>query len=86
MLEQRLTKRATESSGDLKVRLTNAFTEVNEYSSFKYTIINDDLARATEELRMIILAERLHSVRQSDHIKAIIDGFDVSKARFITAD
>lgn len=81
-LQTRLTLRATESSGDLQVRLNNAFREVKEYSSFKYTIINDDLPKAVDELRTVILGERLKTDRQMDKIQVILDGFDASKAKF----
>lgn len=81
-LRTRLTMRATESSGDLQVRLTNSFNEIKEYTRFKYVVINDDLSKAVNELRTIICAERLRSIRQMDHIDDIIASFGASKLQF----
>lgn len=82
ILQTRLTLRATESSGDLRLRLTNSFNEVREYKKFKYFVVNDDLAKATDDLRTIIRAERLKTIRQSDEIRVILDGFDASMHQF----
>lgn len=82
ILQSRLTLRATESSGDLRLRLTNSFNEVREYKKFKYFVVNDDLAKATGDLRTIIRAERLKTIRQTDEICVILDGFDASMHQF----
>ena len=79
VLQSRLTLRATESSGDLRIRLTNSFSEVREYETFKYVVLNEDIAVAANDLRTIIRAERLKTVRQMDTIRGILDGFDVTK-------
>jgi guanylate kinase len=82
VLQTRLTLRATESSGDLELRLRNSFDEVRAYEMFKYVIINDDLTHAVEDLRTVIRAERLRRDRQTDEIQSILDGFDASKRQF----
>ncbi|QQS33445.1 MAG: guanylate kinase [Acidobacteriota bacterium] len=82
VLQTRLTLRATESSGDLQLRLKNSFDEVRAYDLFKYVIVNDDLNHAVEDLRTIIKAERLLRDRQIDEIQSILDGFDASYRRF----
>lgn len=82
VLQTRLTLRATESSGDLQLRLKNSFEEVRAYDLFKYVIVNDDLNHAVEDLRTIIKAERLLRDRQIDEIQSILDGFDASYRRF----
>ncbi|MBX3299290.1 MAG: guanylate kinase [Acidobacteria bacterium] len=81
-LRTRLTLRATESSGDLLIRLRNAFDEVLRYELFRYIVINDDLTKAVDDLRTIIRAERLARTRQNDEIQAILSGFDASKHQF----
>jgi guanylate kinase len=83
VLQTRLTLRATESSGDLQLRLRNSFEEVGEYELFKYVIINDDLNHAVEDLRTIIKAERLLRDRQTDEIQGILNGFDASRQHFV---
>lgn len=82
VLQTRLTLRATESSGDLQLRLKNSFEEVRAYNLFKYVIVNDDLNHAVDDLRTIIKAERLLRDRQIDEIQSILDGFDASYGRF----
>ena len=79
VLSSRLTMRATESSGELDLRLRNAFNEVKEYHKFKYVVINEILQVAANDLRTIIRAERLRTSRRTDEIRGILDGFDISK-------
>lgn len=59
-LEQRLRTRKTESDAALKRRLENARREMAEKDKFDYAIINDNLDHAYEELKRIILKERVH--------------------------
>ena len=79
VLASRLTMRATESSGELNLRLRNAFAEVKEYEKFKYVVINEFLEAAANDLRTIIKAERLRTSRRIDDVRVILDGFDLSK-------
>jgi guanylate kinase len=79
VLASRLTMRATESSGELAIRLRNAFEEVKDFSKFKYVVINEFLEAAANDLRTIIRAERLRTGRRMDEVQGILDGFDVSK-------
>jgi guanylate kinase len=83
VLRARLTARATEKAMDLELRLRNSFTEVRDYSGFQYVVVNEQLEHATEELRSIILAERLRTNRQSDAISSILSNFDISKYNLI---
>ncbi|CAN5788040.1 guanylate kinase [soil metagenome] len=76
VLKQRLISRETESREDLILRLKNSKTEVSHYKDFEYVIINDDKATASQELKSIIIAERLKQVRQTAKIGAIINTFD----------
>jgi guanylate kinase len=78
-LRNRLINRATEKKTDLDLRLRNSFSEVKHYEEFEYVVINDDVARATGDLRNIILAERLKRIRQTRAVRVILDSFDVSK-------
>lgn len=86
VLQNRLTRRATEKKADLDLRLKNSFTEVARYEEFEYVVVNDDVARATQDLQTIILAERLKSNRQTRAIKAILDSFDITKISDIGDD
>ena len=57
-LEERLRKRGTEDEGAIRARLDVAAREMEALPHFDYLVINDELNRAVEELRAIILAER----------------------------
>lgn len=81
-LETRLRMRATESSGDLQVRLRNSFQEVLEYKKFGFVVVNDDLETAVEEMRTIIRSERHRTNRQDAAICGILDSFDAAMHRF----
>jgi guanylate kinase len=79
ILRERLTTRATETHENLALRLKNSFSEVQKFKEFQYVVINDDKTKASNDLRTIILAERLKRVRQMESIQDILDSFDISK-------
>ena len=56
-LERRLRERATESGGEIEVRLALAREQLAQESSFDHVIVNDDVERAADELERIIRAE-----------------------------
>jgi guanylate kinase len=56
-LERRLRERATESSGEIQVRLDLARKQQEQKHRFDYAIVNDDVERATEELAGIVRRE-----------------------------
>ena len=56
-LERRLRERATESSGEIQVRLDLARRQQQQKNLFSYTIVNDDVQRAAEELTEIVRRE-----------------------------
>jgi guanylate kinase len=49
-LERRLRARATDSAGEIEVRLAIAHEQLRERDQFDIVIINDDAGRATAEL------------------------------------
>ena len=56
-LERRLRERATESSGEIQVRLDLARKQQTQKALFNYAIVNDDVERAAEELIGIVRRE-----------------------------
>jgi len=56
-LERRLRERATESSGEIQVRLELARKQQGQKDRFDYQIVNDDVERAAEELAEIVRRE-----------------------------
>jgi guanylate kinase len=53
-LERRLRARATESSGEIQVRLELAHKQQEQKSQFDYVIVNEDVERAADELIGIV--------------------------------
>jgi guanylate kinase len=58
-LERRLRSRATESSGEIQVRLELARRQQAQKREFDYVIVNDDVERAAEELTGIVRRKML---------------------------
>lgn len=56
-LEKRLRARATESEGEIEERLDVAERQLELEPEFRYRIVNDDLARAQDELEDIVRGE-----------------------------
>jgi guanylate kinase len=56
-LERRLRERATESSGEIQVRLDLARRQQEQRDRFDYLIVNDDVERAADELEAIVQRE-----------------------------
>jgi len=56
-LERRLRERATESSGEIQVRLDLARRQQEQKDRFNYRIVNDDVERAADELTSIVRRE-----------------------------
>ena len=56
-LERRLRERATESSGEIEVRLDLARKQHERRDRFDYVIVNDDVDRAADELQTIVEKE-----------------------------
>src|SRR2546421_11051480 len=53
-LERRLRERATETSGEIQVRLELARKQQGQKDRFAYAIVNDDVERAAEEMTGIV--------------------------------
>jgi guanylate kinase len=58
-LEWRLKNRGENSKEDLDRRLDTARREIEQYSKYDYILVNDKLERAIDELRAIVLGERV---------------------------
>jgi guanylate kinase len=56
-LERRLRERATESSGEIQVRLDLARRQREQRDRFDYVIVNDNVQRAADELQAIVKDE-----------------------------
>ncbi|MBI3541045.1 MAG: guanylate kinase [Deltaproteobacteria bacterium] len=57
-LEKRLRQRQTEAESALKRRLENARREMAEHGPFDFVVVNDDIERAYQEVRGILLQRK----------------------------
>jgi len=58
-LEWRLRNRGLDSEAVIVRRLDTARREIENYSKYDYILVNDRLERSTDELKAVVLAERL---------------------------
>jgi guanylate kinase len=63
ILEQRLRRRATDTSDVIERRLLMAKSELKEYGIYDYLIVNDDLDKAYDELRSVYKAAHVQIQR-----------------------
>jgi guanylate kinase len=63
VLEARLRGRGSEDSSRLKLRMANAKSELEAVHEFDFVVINDDLSKATEDLKSIVIAQRCKTSR-----------------------
>jgi len=77
-LMSRLIKRDQDSLDVIKKRLNSAFDEIKHWNEYDYIIINDDLERSYNQLRSIIIAERMkisktNSANIDLHVKVLME-------------
>jgi len=53
-LAERLTRRATDTDEVIRRRLKDAAGDMSHYREFDYVVVNDDFARAVEDLKRVI--------------------------------
>ena len=77
-LMSRLIKRDQDSLDVIKKRLNSAYDEIKHWHEYDYIIINDDLERSYNQLRSIIIAERMkisktNSANIDLHVKVLME-------------
>jgi guanylate kinase len=72
-LERRLRRRATDADLVIERRLRTAREELKHYVDYKYLVVNDDLARASDEVRAIYKAEHILRIRQEEVAHRLLD-------------
>lgn len=76
VLEQRLRQRGLNTDEEIDIRLRKAIDEIDEGKEFyKYIIINDDLAVATECLKAAIIAKKLQTRTALEAIAEMAERF-----------
>jgi guanylate kinase len=78
-LVERLRDRGTEGEDTLVRRIKNARGELEKAEEFDYVVVNDDLERAIDDVRGIVLAEgrrRVRAIDLSNGIRQLQDQID----------
>ncbi len=65
-LEERLKKRGQDSAETIARRMDKSRDEISHWAEYDYVLINDDLERAENNLRAILVAERLRRDRRPE--------------------
>lgn len=73
-LERRLRLRSTDSNEVIENRIKMAKREVQRISEYDYLIINDDLEKAAEQLKMIALTARIK--KSNDEVNKFVQAFE----------
>ena len=71
-LKQRLAKRQTEEKAALEERLRKARAEMAEARWYDYIIINEELEKAQEQLKAVILAEHRRRERMAEALEDLL--------------
>jgi guanylate kinase len=72
-LRSRLRERAQDAVEVIESRLAQAKSDMAHYREFDYLVINDDFATALDELKAIVLAERLRASRRAVSQRALLE-------------
>ncbi len=65
VLKSRLTDRGSESAEEIRKRLKKAKEEIWNYREYYYIVVNDDFKKALNDLKSIIIAERIKMKRMN---------------------
>jgi guanylate kinase len=74
-LRKRLEKRGKDSELVIQKRLGVAREEILRYREFDFIVINDELTKAVEELKSVILSQRYRSEIREKEIMPILRSF-----------
>jgi len=74
-LERRLRSRGQDSDEAITRRLERARQEIARSAEYDFVIVNDDLQRASDELRAIVVASRCRRRDTDERLRNILDSF-----------
>lgn len=72
-LRARLERRAEDASDVIAKRLENARNEITRWTMYDYVIVNEDIQTALNEVKSILIAERLKRSRSDDGIATFVE-------------
>lgn len=71
VLEKRLRNRGSEDDEDVRRRLDIAYDELARIGEYDYVVVNDDLMSAVDDVKTIILAEKLKVSRRKNILSEV---------------
>lgn len=71
---KRLESRGKDRPEEIERRLAQALAEIKKVFDYEYVIINDNLGAAFEELKAVIIAERVRNRRATEKVKRLFGG------------
>jgi guanylate kinase len=77
-LEARLRLRSEDPESVIERRLRDAASEIQNYRSYDYVLINRDLSHASRTLAAIVQAERARRCRVEAQIRPILETFELN--------
>jgi guanylate kinase len=80
ILKQRLQNRAQDNDEVIERRMRDAVTEMSHYPEFDYLIVNDDFKLALDQLKSIIIANRLLQTMQQVVLEPLLQNLLNSSA------
>ena len=80
ILKQRLQNRAQDNAEVIERRMRDAVTEMSHYPEFDYLIVNDDFKLALDQLKSIIIANRLLQTQQQVVLEPLLQNLLNSSA------
>ena len=75
VLEQRLRGRSKDTEEQIRTRLEVACREVEDFATYDYVVINDELESCVDRLKAIVLAERSRVRLMRPRAEAVIETF-----------
>ena len=72
-LQRRLRARGTENSESLNTRFKAALQEIAQHDIFDYLVVNDELEVAYDQLRSVVVAERVRHERMAHVAEEMLD-------------
>ncbi len=72
ILRQRLQNRGQDNDEIIARRMRDAVTEMSHYPEFDYLLVNDDFNTALNQLKSIIIANRLLQNRQQQQLEPLL--------------
>ena len=74
-LERRLRSRGQDADEAIALRLERARQELASSAEYDFVVVNDDLGRASDELRSIVVASRCRRPDNDERLRKIIESF-----------